>query len=381
MRAKRSVPTLLSRFTGLIVFICPAWFITYKSLLWDPTTKHEECDLSHGKWIRDPTGRPLYTNGTCEFIQPAQNCEKNGRPDNEYLKWRWKPDSCELPHFDPSLYLSLVRGKKLLFLGDSLARNHHQSLLCSLSQVETPRELYARGRKDIKLEFPSHGFVLAILWSPLLVQHRRTSQAFEIHLDTPEAVWASEVSSYDIVVISAGQWFFRPSIYYVKNTTVGRNEQLPHSSLPDVKFTYGLKMAFASALEYVLHSAGFSGLLILRTEAMSHYEHGQWNSGGTCNKTKPTANQSSEVTWTPSEMRRLQLEASREVLTRKSRAKFRIIDITRSMFLRPDGHPGRYRGQEDLVVHDCLHWCLPGPIDMWNQMLLHVLQEEVSQKL
>ncbi|EFJ21901.1 hypothetical protein SELMODRAFT_417221 [Selaginella moellendorffii] len=45
---------------------------------------------------------------------------------------------------------------------------------------------------------------------------------------------------------------------------------------------------------------------------MSHYEHGQWNSGGTCNKTKPTANQSSEVTWTPSEMRRLQLEASRE---------------------------------------------------------------------
>ena len=94
----------------------------------------DECDLFSGEWVPDPDG-PYYTNETCYAIQEHQNCLKFGRPDRGYLKWRWKPDECELPLFDPQQFLQLVRGLSLAFVGDSVGRNHMQSLICLLSSV------------------------------------------------------------------------------------------------------------------------------------------------------------------------------------------------------------------------------------------------------
>lgn len=95
------------------------------------------CDIFTGEWVPNPEA-PYYTNDTCWGIQEHQNCMKFGRPDNGYLKWRWKPDGCELPIFDPFDFLDLVRGKALAFVGDSIARNHMQSLVCLLSSVCLP---------------------------------------------------------------------------------------------------------------------------------------------------------------------------------------------------------------------------------------------------
>lgn len=96
----------------------------------------EQCDLFSGEWVPEPNG-PYYTNETCNAIQEHQNCLKFGRPDREFLKWRWKPDECELPVFDPNQFLELVRGKSIAFVGDSVARNHMQSLICLLSRVSS----------------------------------------------------------------------------------------------------------------------------------------------------------------------------------------------------------------------------------------------------
>lgn len=94
----------------------------------------KKCDLFTGEWVPNAEG-PYYTNTTCDAIQEHQNCMKFGRPDTGFLKWRWKPDECELPIFDPYKFLELVRGKSLAFVGDSVARNHIQSLICLLSRV------------------------------------------------------------------------------------------------------------------------------------------------------------------------------------------------------------------------------------------------------
>nr|GMD53974.1 protein trichome birefringence-like 19 [Ipomoea batatas] len=87
----------------------------------------EKCDIFVGEWIPNAEA-PYYTNETCYSIQEHQNCMKYGRPDSEYLKWRWKPEGCELPVFDPRRFLELGRNKSLAFVGDSIARNHFQSL-------------------------------------------------------------------------------------------------------------------------------------------------------------------------------------------------------------------------------------------------------------
>lgn len=92
------------------------------------------CDLSSGRWVRDLRGSQ-YTNESCSSIPETKNCFKYGRKDTDFLKWRWKPDNCELPRFDPRIFFDIVKGKTMAFIGDSVARNHVESLLCLLSLV------------------------------------------------------------------------------------------------------------------------------------------------------------------------------------------------------------------------------------------------------
>ncbi|KAI9154547.1 hypothetical protein LWI28_027938 [Acer negundo] len=92
------------------------------------------CDLFSGEWIPNPEA-PYYTNTTCWAIHENQNCMKYGRPDTDFMKWRWKPDGCDLPIFNPAQFLEIVRGKSLAFIGDSMTTNQVQSLICLLSRV------------------------------------------------------------------------------------------------------------------------------------------------------------------------------------------------------------------------------------------------------
>lgn len=93
-----------------------------------------KCDIFTGEWVADPSG-PRYTNETCHVIESHQNCMKNGRPDSAYFYWRWNPRDCDLPKFNAHRFLALMRNKSWAFIGDSISRNHVQSLLCSLSPV------------------------------------------------------------------------------------------------------------------------------------------------------------------------------------------------------------------------------------------------------
>ena len=77
---------------------------------------------------------------------------------------------------------------------------------------------------------------------------------------------------------------------------------------------------------------------------------------------------------------RLQVDALRETeaAARRNGAEMLLLDITEAMDLRPDGHPSRYGhppggSVEGSFVVDCLHWCLPGPIDLWSELLFQML--------
>lgn len=94
----------------------------------------KHCDIFTGEWVPDRNA-PYYTNKTCWAIHEHQNCIKYGKPDTGYMKWRWKPDDCDLPIFNPAQFLEIVRDKSLAFVGDSVGRNQMQSLICLLSRV------------------------------------------------------------------------------------------------------------------------------------------------------------------------------------------------------------------------------------------------------
>lgn len=59
-------------------------------------TNQTNCALFAGTWVRDDT-YPLYQYANCPIIDAQFNCQMYGRPDSDYLKYRWSPINCELP--------------------------------------------------------------------------------------------------------------------------------------------------------------------------------------------------------------------------------------------------------------------------------------------
>ncbi|KAK4347829.1 hypothetical protein RND71_034168 [Anisodus tanguticus] len=97
----------------------PANDVNYETLV-SQVSDSEHCDLFLGEWVPNPEG-PYYKNMSCSnaIDLQFQNCMKFGRPDTDFFKWKWKPDACELPMFEPRQFLEIVRGKSLAFVGDS----------------------------------------------------------------------------------------------------------------------------------------------------------------------------------------------------------------------------------------------------------------------
>lgn len=57
------------------------------------------CSLFLGTWVRD-NSYPLYKPADCpNIVEPEFDCQMYGRPDSDYLKYRWQPQNCNLPTY------------------------------------------------------------------------------------------------------------------------------------------------------------------------------------------------------------------------------------------------------------------------------------------
>ncbi|CAM0912902.1 unnamed protein product [Alopecurus aequalis] len=345
-----------------------------------------ECDIFRGEWVRDD-GEPYYTNRSCPVIQEHQNCIKYGRPDLGFLGWRWRPFGCELPRFDAAGFLDAVRGRSMAFVGDSLARNHMQSLICLLSKVEYPKDISKTENQEFRtLRYESHNFSVSIFWSPFLVKANLSDSDYgsgrlwSLHLDEPDEAWLPFVSGADYVIISAANWFTRPSLFYESGRLVACHYCLV-PGVPDLTLRHSLRVAFRTALRAVTSFPGFNGMAIVRTVSpTSHFEGGEWDKGGDCRRTRPYAANETSVAGLDLDFYTAQVEefavAEAAVRRRGSGARVKLMDTTAAMVLRPDGHPSRYGhwAHENVPLYrDCVHWCLPGPVDVWNEMLLQMI--------
>uniref|UniRef100_J3MCR2 Uncharacterized protein n=1 Tax=Oryza brachyantha TaxID=4533 RepID=J3MCR2_ORYBR len=187
------------------------------------------CDASAGRWVRDPTG-PAYTSLTCPTLPDSKNCHKYGK-DPGHFQWRWQPDGCDLPRSSPELFLAAVRGRQLAFIGDSLARNQMESLLCLLSQAETPTKVLAGdadGGGVLEWRFPAHGFTFMAITTRFLARGEavvgvdgKPTASFDVHLDEPDPAWASRLRGLDYAVFSGGNWLFRVNYFSEGGRRVG----------------------------------------------------------------------------------------------------------------------------------------------------------------
>ncbi|KAJ1417507.1 PC-Esterase [Sesbania bispinosa] len=154
-------------------------------------------------------------------------------------------------------------------------------------------------------------------------------------------------------------------------------------NVTDYNVDFPFRVAFRTSFRYInsCKECRRSSVTVLRTFAPAHFENGVWNTGGYCNRTGPVSEGEVDFGSFDWEMRNIQMEEFERGRDeeRKKGKRFEVVDVTRAMMMRPDGHPGEYWGNKWMRgYNDCTHWCLPGPVDMWTKLLLVVLIREAE---
>lgn len=346
-----------------------------------------KCDIFTGDWVPNPSG-PIYTNKSCSFIEAHQNCMRNGRPDTGYLYWMWNPRDCELPRFDPVRFLEMMRNKAWALIGDSISRNHVQSLLCMLSTVERPIEVYHdKEYKSRRWHFRTYNLTISVIWSPFLVRaaifedyNGVSTSEVKLHLDKLDKTWTDLYPNLDYMIISTGKWFVKSSIYYENNEVVGCHN-CRNKNFEELGFNFAYRKALSFVLNFIATS-GHKGSILFRTSTPDHFENGEWSDGGTCKRTSPAKEGEFQLKEMHRILRNIELEEFKNITEKASAngVNLKLLDINLLSLLRPDGHPGPYREYNPFaadknakVQNDCLHWCLPGPIDSWNDVIMEML--------
>ncbi|CAL9057511.1 unnamed protein product [Musa banksii] len=357
----------------------------------DAKPRKDKCNLFTGEWIPNPSG-PAYTNESCRFIESPQNCMKNGRPDMGYLFWRWKPHGCDVPPFNAQKFMEVMRNKTWALIGDSILRNHAQSLICLLSKAEDAVEIYHDEQyKSRTWRFPSHNFTISLIWSPFLIKAEifenddgESKSENRLHLDTLDDNWTSQYTSFDYMVVSGGQWFLKTAVYMEKNTVVGCH-YCPKLNLSELGYEYAYSKTLNSVFHFVATSE-HKPIVIYRTWAPDHFEYGEWFSGGVCNRTAPYKAGEFDGREVDRVMRKIELEEFNRAVAldgTENVAHLKLLDTFQLSLLRPDAHSGPYRrfhpfekDKNAKVQNDCLHWCLPGAIYAWNDLIMKLILDE-----
>uniref|UniRef100_A0A0E0L9R8 Uncharacterized protein n=1 Tax=Oryza punctata TaxID=4537 RepID=A0A0E0L9R8_ORYPU len=353
------------------------------------------CDYSDGEWVPDARP-PLYNGTSCATIKDGQNCMAHGRPDTGYLHWRWQPRRCDLPAFSPEAFLGWLRGKHLAFVGDSLARNQAESLMCLLASRSTPELVYRDGEENKfrRWAFREHNATVSIFWSPFLVKVAEKAEHAgvrhnNVFLDAFDERWMSRLWDLDAVVLSIGHWFLIPGIYHNAGEVVGCHDcaEFNHTETP---FFAVFKQAVHRTLAEITRRHVLAGgadksknkVVAFTTFSPAHFD-GEWDKAGACNKTRPYKNGEKEAGYTEAEMRKTVVEevAAAAAAAASTGLRFAALDVTTLANLRPDGHPGPYMRDDPFggggggarVQNDCVHWCLPGAIDTFNEILLQTI--------
>ncbi|CAN4124873.1 unnamed protein product [Withania somnifera] len=275
------------------------------------------------------------------------------------IKFTSKQDSA--PHTN-SLYFKLERKNEVPSLSFLLIYT-----FSFFMYEESPIDMYKDAEDKFRTWlFPRHNFTLMVLRTEFLVfaTERVINGSFR-----------------DYVIFSDGHWFLRLNYLYENDNLIGC-VYCGEAGVQDLGPGYAIRRAFQAAFNYINKCLQCSGVVVLlRTFSAGQFEQGAWNEGGLCNRTRPFAREEVKIGDQDWEFRTIQIEEIERA--RKDGHKigntFEVMDVTRAMLMRPDGHPGAYWGNKWMKGYsDCIHWCLPGPIDTWNEFLLEILRKKLS---
>lgn len=271
-----------------------------------------------------------------------------------------------------------MKDKTLAFVGDSLGRQQFQSLMCMITSGEERLDVVDVGHEYGVLKprgairpngwayrFPSTNTTVLYYWSaclcdlePLNITNPATEYA--MHLDRPPAFLRRYLHKFDVLVLNTGHHWNRGKLNGNRWVMYVGGAPNKNRKIADIGGAKNLTIhSIVSWVNSQLHKHPRLKAFY-RSISPRHFINGDWNTGGSCNNTTP-------------------MSIGKELLQEESSdpsaghavkgTGVKLLDITALSQLRDEGHISRYSITAAPGVQDCLHWCLPGVPDTWNEIL------------
>ncbi|KAJ8570905.1 hypothetical protein K7X08_037877 [Anisodus acutangulus] len=320
-------------------------------------------------------------------------CHKFGRKDSKYQHWRWQPYDCDLPRFNAKALLEKLKGKRVLFVGDSLNKNQWASMVCLIesSGIRSLKPPIWKGNL-ITFEIKEYNATIDFYWSPLLVEsncddpvkHRVRDRIIRIEaIEKHARHWIDA----DILIFDSFTWWLEPQMTLQWGSFNSSDAIYKKVGMKLRRYEMALR-TWSDWLEFQIDRNRTT--LFFMSLSPSHKNGTDWGMGNDQNCYGETEPISRKQYWGSETERNMMEIAEASVHGLKRRGlDIQYLNITQLSDYRKDAHPSIYKRnwvaptKEQLLNPrknaDCVHWCLPGVPDFWNQILYAYIMDSSNE--
>ncbi|TVU02633.1 hypothetical protein EJB05_51862 [Eragrostis curvula] len=286
------------------------------------------------------------------------------------------------------MMLEMLRGKRMLFIGDSLNRGQYISLICllhraipdgskSFESIDSLSIFRAKDRCLLNALSQDYDATIEFYWAPMLAESN--SDDAVVHRVDERVIRGAPMDKHSRFWKGANILVFNSYLWWMTGEKIQILRGADYDMSKDIvemQAEEAYRLVLYQVVRWLEHNVDpKNSRVFFVTASPTHTEDwGDETEGGNCyNRTSPIGDASY---WGSTS--KAMLRVTGEVLA-ESRVPVGVVNVTQLSEYRADAHTQTYKKlwaeptpeqrADPRSYADCTHWCLPGVPDTWNELL------------